>query len=205
MREKRGVLADEKTYASLAQSLRTRGPMRRLARALLLLCAIPVMSGCAHAGTTTVPLLSAAGIPMTYTPPREVPLEVVTRSTAVKDPLVVVGTDVSYADLEGALGHAITTATIPWAEQHMAQRPGGWQLFVEVIEAKAEFDSGRLIVTMNTRATLRTRSDHDYLAQTQAPCREAGLTIPEKGAPVVYSCMSRIGRDLASWLGGVNP
>jgi hypothetical protein len=130
---------------------------------------------------------------------------VVTRSTAVKDPLVVVGTDVAYADLEGALGHAITTATIPWAEEHVAERPGGWQLFVEVIEAKAEFDGGRLIVTMNTRATLRTRGDHDYLAQTQAPCREAGLTIPEKGAPVVYSCMSRIGRDLASWLGGVNP
>jgi hypothetical protein len=194
------------TRSDLGADLANGSRMRKLATALLL-SAIAIMSGCAHAGatTTTVPLLTAAGIPVTYTPPREVPLEVVTRSTAVKDPLIVAGSDVSYADLEGALGHAITTATIPWAEEHVAQRPGGWQLFVEVIEAKAEFDSGRLIITMNTRATLRTRQDHDYLAQTQAPCREAGLTIPEKGAPVVYSCMSRIGRDLAGWLGGVNP
>jgi bacillopeptidase F (M6 metalloprotease family) len=173
--------------------------------ATLLVFLIAAAVDCAPSGSTTVPLLTAAGIPVTYTPPREVPLEIVTRSTAVKDPLVVHGSDVSYADLEGALGHAITTATIPWAEEHVKDRPGGWQLSVEVIEAKAEYDAGRLIVTMNTRSTLRTRQDHVYLAQTQTPCREAGLTIPEKGAPVIYSCMSRIGRDLASWLGGVNP
>jgi hypothetical protein len=175
--------------------------MQRIAKALLMSW---IVGGCARP-MTTVPLLSTAGIPVTFTPPGEVPLEIVTRSTAVKDPLVVAGSDVSYADLEGALGHAISTATVPWAETHIAQRPGGWQLSVEVIEAKAEYDSGRLIVTFNTRATLRTRRDHDYLAQTQVPCREAGLTTPETGAPVVYSCMSRIGRDLASWLGGVDP
>jgi hypothetical protein len=178
--------------------------MRKLAGVLL----VGVFAGgCAHSGaTTTVPLLTAAGIPITFTPSGEVPLEVVTRSTAVKDPLVVAGSDVSYADLEAALGHSISSATVPWAQQHIAQRPGGWQLSVEVIEAKAEYEStGRLIITLNTRATLRTRQEHDYLAQTQVPCREAGLTTPDQGAPVVYSCMSRIGRDLASWLGGINP
>lgn len=178
--------------------------MRKLAGLLLVSL---FAGGCAHSGATnTVPLLSAAGIPITFTPPGEVPLEVVTRSTAVKDPLVVTGSDVSYAELEGALGHSISSATVPWAQQHIAQRPGGWQLSVEVTEAKAEYEkSGRLIVTLNTRATLRTRQDHDYLAQTQVPCRDSALTTPDKGAPVVYSCMSRIGRDLASWLGGVNP
>ena len=178
--------------------------MRKLAGVLL----VGVFAGgCAHSGaTTTVPLLTAAGIPITFTPSGEVPLEVVTRSTAVKDPLVVAGSDVSYADLEAALGHSISSATVPWAQQHIAQRPGGWQLSVEVIEAKAEYEStGRLIITLNTRATLRTRQEHDYLAQTQVPCREAGLTTPDQGAPVVYLCMSRIGRDLASWLGGINP
>ena len=175
--------------------------MRRIAKALFVsLFAV----GSAHLATT-VPLLSAAGIPVTFTPPAEVPLEIVTRSTAVKDPLVVAGSDISYADLEGAMGHAISTATLPWAEAHLAQRAGGWQLFVEIIEANAEYGGGRLIVTFNTRATLRTRQEHEYLAQTQVPCREAGLTTPETGAPVVYSCMSRIGRDLASWLGSVDP
>jgi hypothetical protein len=178
--------------------------MRRLVTGLLMgVCTMA--GGCTHPMGTTVPLLSAAGIPITYTPPRDVPLEVVTRSTAVSDPLVVAGSRVSYADIESALGHSITTATVPWAEDHVAQRPGGWQLSVEVIEAKAEYERGRLIVTMNTRATLRGRQDHDYLAQTQVPCREAGLTLPENGAPIIYSCMSRIGRDLASWLGGLQP
>jgi hypothetical protein len=178
--------------------------MRSLAVALF--ASVSMMAGgCAHPTGVTVPLLSAAGIPVTYTPPRDVPLEVVTRSTAVPDPLTVTGSDVSYADVESTLGHAITTAAVPWAEDHVTERPGGWQLSVELIEAKAEYDGGRLVVTMNTRATLRTRRDHDYLAQTQVPCREAGLTFPERGAPVLYSCMSRIGRDLASWLGGLQP
>jgi hypothetical protein len=56
-------------------------------------------------------------------------------------------------------------------------------------------------VTLTTRATLRTRRDHDYIAQTQASCREAGLTEPDQGAIVIYGCMTRLGRDLAGWLG----
>jgi len=132
-------------------------------------------------------------------------LEVVTRSTAVRDPLPVEGTDVSYADLEGALGHAVSSATVPWADGHRAERPGGWQLFVEIIQADSSYESGRLIVTLNTRSTLRTRSGNVYLGQTQARCREAGLTTPDKGAPVVYSCMTHLGRDLAGWLGGIQP
>jgi hypothetical protein len=151
---------------------------------------------------TTVPLLSAAGIPITMTPPGDVSLEVVTRSTAVKDPLPVTGSHVNFADLEGALGHAISTATIPWADAHRNARPGGLQLVVDVTEAHADYDAGRMSVTLTTRATLRTRRDHDYIAQTQASCREAGLTDPDHGAVVIYGCMTRLGRDLAGWLGG---
>jgi hypothetical protein len=151
--------------------------------------------------TTTVPLLTAAGIPVTMTPPGDVSLEVVTRSTAVKDPMQVTGSSFAFADLEGALGHAISTATIPWADAHKNARPGGLQLVIDVVEAHAEFDAGRLAVTLTTRATLRTRRDHDYLAQTQASCRDAGLTDPGHGATVIYGCMTRLGRELAGWLG----
>jgi hypothetical protein len=174
--------------------------MRRIGTLFLL----GALAGCSgHA--TTVPLLSAAGIPITMTPSAEVPLEVVTRSTAVRDPRPVEGSDVSFADLEGTLGHAVSTATVPWANAHRTERPGGWSLLVEVIQAESSYEGGRLIITLNTRATLRTRSGNDYLAQTQARCREAGLTTPDKGAPVVYSCMTHLGRDLAGWLGGVQP
>ena len=143
-----------------------------------------VVCACGAGTTTTVPLLSAAGIPVTMTPPGDVSLEVVTRSTAVKDPLPVSGGSVAYADLEGALGHAVSTATIPWADAHKNARPGGLQLVIDIAEAHAEFEAGRLKVTLTARATLRTRRDHDYIAQTQASCREAGLTDPAHGAPV---------------------
>ena len=58
--------------------------MRRIVLGLLVLCA----SGCGDT-TTIVPLLSAAGIPTTEA--TTVPLEVVTRSTAVRDPLPLRG------------------------------------------------------------------------------------------------------------------
>jgi hypothetical protein len=169
----------------------------------LSLLASLLLLGCGTETATTIPLLTAAGIPLTNTPPGDVSLEVVTRSTAVKDPLPVTGATTSYADLEGALGHAISTATVPWADAHKNARPGGLQLVVDVVEAHIEFEAGRLKVTLLTRATLRTRRDHEYIAQTQVSCRDAGLTDPGHGASVVYGCMTRLGRDLAGWLGGV--
>jgi hypothetical protein len=169
---------------------------------MLLLGTLAVGCG-AH--TTTVPLLTAAGIPVSLTPTADVPLEVVTRSTAVRDPLPVEGSTVSFADIEGALGHAISSAAVPWADAHRAQRPEGWQLVVEVIQAESSFREGRLSIAINTRATLRTRVGNEYIAQTNMRCREAGLTTPETGGPVVYACMTHLGRDLTGWLGGVDP
>jgi hypothetical protein len=160
-------------------------------------------AGCG--GPTMVPLLSAAGMPVTSTPAREVPLEVVTRSTGVREPLPVDGADVTYGDVETALGHAISTAAVPWAEAHRQRRPEGWQLTVELTHADATYKEGRLIVTLVARATLRTRVDRTYLAQTQVSCRQAGVVAAERGSPVVFSCMEQLSRDLAGWLGQVEP
>ncbi len=162
-----------------------------------------LLVGCGS--SATVPLLSAAGAPLTLTPLRSVPLEVVTRGTGVRDPMPVGGTNVKYADVETALGLAVSSAAVPWADLHRAQRPGGWQLSVELIQAESDYREERLIVTLSVRATLRARDGHQYLAQTQASCRQAGLVAAEDGAPVIYSCMSRVGRDLAGWLGSVEP
>lgn len=155
--------------------------------------------------TKRVALLSAAGIPMTATPSGAIPLEVVTRGTGVPDPLTVRGSHVVYGDTEAALGLAVSSACVPWANEHRAQRPDGWQLFVELIQADAEAKDDRLIVTLGVRATLRTRAGNGYLAQTQAHCRQAGLVSPDEGGAVVFACMSRVGRDLAGWLSGVQP
>jgi hypothetical protein len=152
-----------------------------------------------------VPLLASAGVPITATPTNAVPLEVVTRSTSVSDPLPVVGTGVVYGDFEAALGHAISSAAVPWADKNRGRREGGWQLFVEVIQAEAEHDGSRLLITIGVRATLRTRVGAEHLGQTETACRDGGLVAADRGAPVLFACMTRIGRDLTSWLAAVEP
>jgi hypothetical protein len=134
-----------------------------------------------------------------------VPLEVVTRSTGVADPLPVEGSGITYGDVETALGHAVSSAAVPWAHAHRAQRPEGWQLFVELTRAEASYRGGRLVVSLGARATLRTRSTRTFLAQTQANCRQGGVVPVEGGAPVIFTCMEQMGRDLAGWLGQIEP
>ena len=162
-----------------------------------------LLTACVH--TTTVPLLSAAGIPVTLTPNNAVPLEVVTRGTGVPDPLPVKGSRFVYADLEAGMSHAVATACVPWADAHRDRNPDGYQLFVELIKAEASHSDDRSVVTLGVRATLRTRARTKYLAQTQAYCRDAALVPAGDAAPVIYSCMTRIGRDLAAWLGAIQP
>lgn len=160
-------------------------------------------SGCGGS-PEMVPLLSAAGIPITDT--TNVPLRVVTRSTAVQDPLPVQGTTVSYADVEIGLGNAVASATVPWANAHKQARGAkdGWELFVELTNAKAKYHDDRVIFELGVRATLRTRAGYDYLAQTQVSCRQGGVVQPDKGAPIIYGCMMELGHDLAGWLDGVD-
>ena len=174
--------------------------MARLGVAFPLLLLI---AGCGE-GITIVPLLGTAGIPLTQ--PTTAPLEVVTRSTAVSDPLPVRGTDVAYGDVEAALGHAIASATVPWAERHRTptKSTDGWQLFVEITNSTAEYEEGRVIFSIGVRATLRARAGNVYLAQSQASCRQGGIVRSEKGAPVMYRCMMEVGHNLAGWLDGVD-
>ena len=178
-------------------------PRRRLALFFGVLTMAVTASGCGPS-THLVPLMTAAGVPLTD--PTTVPLRVVTRSTAVDDPLRMRGTSVEYGDIEAALGHAIASATVPWADEHRKHplAGDGWQLFVEVTNADARYDDGRVIFSIGVRATLRERAGNVYLAQTQASCRQGGIVPPEKGAPTMYRCMMEIGRDLEGWLEGVD-
>jgi hypothetical protein len=169
--------------------------MRSLCCATLLVCA-----GCAGA---VVSLDSA--IPVTDTTPRAVPLEVITRSAA-PDPLAIEHGNARVSGLEVSLGHAVSTAVVAWADAHRNERPEGWQLAVEITRARAERSLGGVVtVALNVRATLRTRVGNTYLAQTQAHCLEHRPTRVEQSAPLFYGCMMSVGRELAGWLGGVQP
>jgi hypothetical protein len=165
-----------------------------------------IASGCGSSSPQIIALLRTAGAPNTPTPSNATPLEIVSRGTAVPDPLPVRGSDFVYGDLESALGLAVSSATVAWADAHRdypVAHHGGWTVLVEVIGADAELESGgRVVVGLDVRATLRTRSGNIYLGQTQLGCHEGGLRSADQGAPVIYRCMTRIGRDLAGWLGG---
>ncbi len=164
---------------------------------------VPVLVLAIAAGCGGPPRLVTLMRSAPVTPNLDAPLEVVSRATAIADPLPVRNSDVVYGDLEGALGTAVSTATAPWADRHRAPLHGGWTVLVEVTGADATLEpGGRVVVGLDVRATLRTREGSVYLGQTQLNCRDGGLRSADEGAPVVYRCMMRIGRDLAGWLGG---
>jgi hypothetical protein len=168
------------------------------ASVMLLAIVAGELAGC---GTPTV-LSLAESRPVTTTPTEAVPLEVVTRGTAVRDPLPVSGGHTVVSGLEEALGHAVSTAAVPWAIRQ-PHRSEGWQLTVELTRADARYSRERLAVSLNVRATLRTRIGRIYLAQTQAHCRQAALVPAADGAPIFYACLTQVSRDLVDWLGGV--
>jgi hypothetical protein len=164
---------------------------------------LAALPGCVGAGTPQlVTVLRTAPV----VPNTNAPLEVVSRATAIADPLPVRNSNVVYGDIEAALGTAVSTATAPWAEAHRDTnigKNGGWTVLVEVTAADAELEpGGRVVIGFDVRATLRTRNGNAYLGQTQVNCRDGGLRSADEGAPVIYRCMMHIGRDLAGWLGG---
>jgi hypothetical protein len=120
--------------------------------------------------------------------------------------LPVRNSSVVYGDIEAALGTAVSTATAPWADEHKDTtigRAGGWTVLVELTGAEATLEpGGRVVVGLDVRATLRTRHGNAYLGQTQLNCRDGGLRSADEGAPIIYRCMTHIGRDLAGWLAG---
>jgi hypothetical protein len=180
--------------------------MRRLGAAFVALAALA--AGCA-AVPRLVSLTRDGGAPANPPASDASPLEVVSRGTAVRDPLPVRGADIVYGDLEGALGAIVAAATGPWAEAHRRDATalrGGWTVLVEVAGADAELEpGGRLVVGIDVHATLRTRRGNVYLGQTQLGCREGGLVSAGGGTPVVHRCMVRVAGDLAGWLAGGVP
>ena len=122
--------------------------------------------------------------------------EVVPRLAGARDPLPVSGSDVEFADLARALGHAVLRSVTPYHDG---------VLTVELVRADAEYNSARLSVSLVVRATLRSRIGNDFIATTTSVCHDGAIVDPDTGNPVLWSCMARIGRELAGWLADVPP
>ena len=120
--------------------------------------------------------------------------EVVPRLAGARDPLPVSGSDVEFADLARALGHAVLRAVPPYHNG---------VLTVELVRADADYNSARLSVSLVVRATLRRRVGNDFLATTTSVCHDGAIVDPDVGTQVLWSCMARIGSELAGWIADV--
>lgn len=170
----------------------------------MLRCALfifAVGSALTACGSNLVPVLPLGGTPL----PSSGALEVVAHSPGALDPLPVSGSSTVYGDLQTALDQAILGGASAWLARHRDVRPATFNLGVELIHAEAEYSRGRLGVALVVRATLKLRAGNVFLGQTQAVCREAKLVSPSRGAPVVYRCMQRLGRNLGGWLEDASP
>lgn len=127
--------------------------------------------------------------------PQDPTFEVITQLAGAKDPLPVAGGDAEYADLERSLAQALVHAVIPRHDS---------VLTVELVRADAEYEHGRLSISLVVRGTLRTHIG-EFIAQTQSVCRDGAIITPDSGARVMWACMTRISKDIAGWLQGLPP
>jgi hypothetical protein len=156
-----------------------------------------VAGGCA---THTIPLRA-----MREPAPVSQALEVVASTAGAPDPLPVSGAHLAYSGVALAAGRLVAAAAAPWAARHVAERPQGWQIRLELVRAEAEAHDGELTVEIDARVTMHATAGEIHLGQTHGYCKETGELAGGDGSSVVYRCLDRLSRDVAGWLEGLNP
>jgi len=120
------------------------------------------------------------------------------------DPLAIAGESVSLTGVADALADYVAVASEQWAAHNQGQRPGGWQLQVDVLKAAARAEDDRLTVELEAQVTLRALSGRRHLAQTRAYCHQTEGMGPDPRA-AVHHCMERLAHDVSGWLDGTSP
>jgi hypothetical protein len=145
---------------------------------------------------SVLPSMGTAAAPATNSKDR---LQVDVDASTVPLPLRVLGTGTRFIDLEHALKVSIQRTLnangLPTKDE--TQR---YLLYVELVEARAEVSSGRLLVQLTTRVTLRQESGYTYIAQTHVHATATGSMVPENGRPVVLDCVSTLAAQLRGWI-----
>ena len=132
-------------------------------------------------------------------------LEVIPSLAGAADPMPVRFTDIAFGDVAVTTARLIAAAAAPWAARHARERPGGWQMLLEIVRSDAEVREGRLTVEIEARVTVRATAGQMHIGQTRGYCRQSDDLGGGDGSPVVNRCLERMSRDLAGWLEGLNP
>jgi len=125
-------------------------------------------------------------------------------ASSARLPLDVSGASVAYGDVDRALIESIERATRPLAEELVRRRARPLELTLELVNAHAEYDHGRLLVRLGVRATLRERAGNLYLAQTHARATASAALPAERGSNVVLDATNALGDQLSNWLAGMD-
>lgn len=145
-------------------------------------------------------------------PPRDAhgrgsaPLLVLGAVAGGEDPLPLSGTDLAFEGVIHALERYVALAADDWATRHGPDRPGGWELTIELVRSSARTSNAQLTAELDARFTLRGTAGRVYVAQTSQHCKHTDVfSTGDQAASVVRSCMEHMARDLAGWLEGVSP
>ena len=145
---------------------------------------------------SVLPTTGTAAAPTTDSRDR---LQVEVDAATVPLPLRALGTSTRFIDLERALKVSIQRTLnangLPTQDQILH-----YLLYVELVEARAEVSSGRLLVQLTTRVTLRQESGYTYIAQTHVHATATGTMDPDGGRPVVLECVSTLAAQLRGWI-----
>jgi len=172
--------------------------MERRAR-VSALCIAPLLFGCSAAVVSVLPA-HGPNAALTAAPP---PIAVVLDATTVPLPLGVKGAGVSFGDVDRALLRSVEQA-VAAASPRLTLPPGSHlELQVELVDGRAEYSRGQLVVVLAARATLRHRKGNTYVAQTHAHATASAHSPPEHGASAVLACTDKIATDLTGWLLGL--
>jgi len=161
-----------------------------------------ILLGLCACAPRTLPL-SPHGPPL-RPPGHQGVLEVSISLSSGVDPLAVDGESLSLTGVADALADYVAVAGEPWAERNQGQRPGGWQLQIDVLRATARAEDDRLTVELEAQVTLRALSGRRHLAQTRAYCHRTEALDPDPRA-AVHHCMQRLAHDVSGWLDGTSP
>jgi len=148
-------------------------------------------------------VLTPSGTAQSVSARTEDALQIQVNTSSVHLPLRVAGAGTAFTDVDRALYAAVERALASTRQRVAVGNAQSYSLYVELIGARAEVNSGRITVQLTVRATLRQRKGNAYVGQTHAHANRSGAYESSLGVDTVARCADAIGTELQGWISGM--
>jgi hypothetical protein len=118
---------------------------------------------------------------------------------SASDPLPIAGADIDLLGVQRTIEDVVTSELKGWAAR--SSRKGGWELSLELFDARGSQSHDRVTAELSVRATLSSTIGEINASQTRRDCKE---TAPHADA-ALYACIQSLAHDLSGWIEGVQP